>query len=54
MSPKEILRAAMDEVLEEQRREAIEAAKQAIRAREAAARWWHSLFPFKVKIERRA
>ena len=54
MNGPDILKAAMNELLEEQTREAIDAAKQAIRAREAAARWWHSLFPFKVKIERRA
>ncbi|MDR3474515.1 MAG: hypothetical protein P4M09_22930 [Devosia sp.] len=44
----------MAELLDEQHREAVEAAKNAIRAREAAARWWHSLFPFKVRIERRS
>lgn len=54
MNRDSIVEAALAELEAEHMREAIDAAKNHIRAREAAARWWHRLFPFTVKIERRA
>lgn len=53
MTPQDIEAQAKAELEAEEHRAAVEAAKQHIREKRAAQRWWHALFPYTIEIKRR-
>lgn len=53
MNAAELEAEARRELAEEAHRDAVNAAKNRIVEKAAAARWWHGLVPFKITIQRR-